>query len=153
MFRRTYRLLLAGVIGVAASSSAVPAQVVRTLTASANVPDIGVVVSMSPLRWTEGQADESSASGTVSTKHNGPYVLQVRLATAPPETVLVRQPDGNFRTLDTGAWTTVAAGPGGSNLVNQVEYRVRPANGVLPTTIPVQYRVIASPWRGFDWIP
>src|SRR5262245_14481990 len=116
MFRRTYRLLLAGAIGVAASSSGASAQVVRTLTASATVPDIGAVTSISSLQWAEGQADESTASGTVTTKHNGPYVLQVRLTTPHPDTVSARLADGTYQVLDTGAWTTVAAGPGGSNL-------------------------------------
>ena len=107
---RTHRLLLAGVIGVAASSSNASAQVVRSLTASAIVPDIGVVLSVSSLQWSESQADESTASGTVSTKHNGPYLLQVRLTTAHPDTVMARRPDGTYAILDV-EWTTVASRP------------------------------------------
>ena len=144
MFRRSYRHLLAGVIGVVACSNNASAQVVRSLSASATVPDIGVVVSVSTLQWSEGQADESTASGTVSTKHNGPYVLQVRLTTPHPDTVQARQPDGSYRTLDTGSWTTVSSGPGGANLPNQVSYRVRPTDGSSTSkTISVAYRVVA----------
>ena len=145
MFRRTLRLLLAGVVGVAAPSSNAPAQVVRTLTANATVPDIGVVVSVSTLNWAEqGQADESTASGTVSTKHNGPYLLQVRLTTPHPDTVTARRPDGTYGVLAMGEWTTVATGPGGVNLPNTVGYRVKAPNGSVPsTTIPVTYRVVA----------
>jgi hypothetical protein len=144
MFRRTPRLLLAAGLAVAASSTNATAQVVRTLTVSATVPDIGAVTSVSSLQWSEGQSDESMASGMVRTKHNGPYVLQVRLTTAHPDTVMARQPDGTFRALNTGEWTTVASGPGGANLSNTVDYRVRTPNGAAATeTIPIQYRVIA----------
>ena len=144
MFRRTHRLLLAGVIGIAASSSHASAQVVRALTASATVPDIGVVVSVSSLQWSESQADESTASGTVSTKHNGPYLLQVRLATSHPDTVMIRRSDGTYSILDESEWTTVATGPGGANQSNSVDYRIKAPNGsVSLTTIPVTYRVVA----------
>jgi len=144
MFRRSFRLLLAGVIGVSASSSNASAQVLRSLNASATVPDIGVVVSVSTLQWSEDQGDESTAAGTVRTKHNGPYVLQVRLTTAHPDTVQARQLDGSYRTLDTGTWTTVASGPGGANLPNDVSYRVRPTDGSSSSkSIPVAYRVVA----------
>ena len=86
MLRRSYRLLMAGVVGITASTGSAQAQVVRALTVTATVPDIGGVVSVSSLQWSEGQGDESTASGTVTTKHNGPYVLQVRLTTAHPDT-------------------------------------------------------------------
>ena len=144
MFRRSFRLLLAGVVGISASASNAAGQVVRTLTASATVPDIGVVVSVSTLQWSESQADESTAAGTVRTKHNGPYVLQVRLTTALPDTVMARQPDGTYRTLETGSWTTVSVGPGGANLPNSVNYRVKSAAASgSPKSIPVAYRVVA----------
>ena len=142
---RSYRLLLAGVVGAASFASNAQAQVVRTLTASATVPDIGVVVSVSGLQWSEAEgADESTASGTVSTKHNGPYVLQVRLTTVHPDTVEARQPDGSYRVLATGEWTTVGSGPGGANLPNSVDYRIRRTDGTPPPpTIQLSYRVVA----------
>jgi hypothetical protein len=144
MFRCSCRLLLAGVVGITASSSSAQAQVVRALTVTATVPDIGAVVSVSSLQWSEGEADESSASGTVSTKHNGPYLLQVRLTTASPDTVLARQPDGTYQALDPGAWTTVGSGPGGANVSNSVAYRVKSAaSSGSPKSIPVVYRVVA----------
>lgn len=134
---------MAGLVGLAASSSSAQAQVVRALTATVTVPDIGGVVSVSSLQWSEDQADESTASGTVSTKHNGPYLLQVRLTATHPDTVLARQPDGTYQPLHTGAWTTVGSGPGGANLANEVRFRIRSAPGSRsPTTIPVSYRVI-----------
>jgi hypothetical protein len=144
MFCRTLRLLLAGV-GVAASSGDASAQVVRSLAVNATVPDIGVVVSVSALTRT----DQSQAvSGTVNTKHNGPYLLQVRLTTVHTDTILARQPDGTYHILGTGDWTTVAAGPGGADRVNTVDYRIRWANGSGPRTsdaptIGLSYRVVA----------
>jgi len=94
---RTSRLLLAGVIGLSTANANASAQAVRSLTATATVPDIGGVVSVSTLQWSEaGQANESSAAGTVNTKHNGPYVLQVRLTTAQADTILVRLTDGTY---------------------------------------------------------
>ena len=118
-------------------------QVVRALTVTATVPDIGGVVSVSSLQWSEGQGDESTASGTVTTKHNGPYVLQVRLTTAHPDTVLARQPDGTYQALDTGAWTTVGSGPGGANLTNRVDYRIGRTDASPPPPIQFAYRVVA----------
>ena len=142
MFRRTYGLLLAGVIG--AFPSHAQAQVVRSVTVSATVPDIGAVVSVSTLQWSESQGDESTASGTVSTKHNGPYVLQVRLTTAHRDTVLARLPDGSHAALSTGDWTTVATGPGGANLTNSVNYRIRRSDDMGPPPgIRLTYRVVA----------
>ena len=143
---RTHYLVLAGMIGLAASASHAQAQVVRTLTATANVPDIGVVVSVAPLQWT-GENHESTVSGTVATRHNGPYRLQVRLTSAQPDTILARLPDGSYGMLGTGEWTTVATGPGGSNSANRVEYRIGWANGggLRPSdgpAIPVTYRVV-----------
>lgn len=145
MFCRTYRLLLAGVIGLATATSKASAQVVRALTATASVPDIGVVVSVSTLQWyEEGQAGESRVSGTVNTKHNGPYVLQVRLTTAQADTILARLADGTYGMVGTGEWTPVAAGPGGANLANTVDYRIKRAIGSGQSlTLPVTYRVVA----------
>lgn len=48
-----------------------------------------------------------SVGGTVNTTHNGPYLLQVRLSTVHPDTVLARTPDGSYSMLRTVAWTTV----------------------------------------------
>lgn len=145
-FRACY-VVLAGVIGLAASASLAPAQVVRTLTVTANVPDIGVVVSAAPLQWTGGSA-ESTVSGTVGTKHNGPYRLQVRLTSVQPDTILARLPDGSYGMLDTNEWTTVSTGPGGPNSANNVEYRIRWETGSSPRApdvpmIPVIYRVVS----------
>ena len=142
---RTSRLLLAGVIGLVTATGNASAQAVRSLTATATVPDIGVVVSVSTLQWSEaGQANESRAAGTVNTKHNGPYVLQVRLTTVQPDTILARLTDGTYGMVGTGEWTPVAAGPGGADLANTVDYRVKRAIGSaqLPT-LPVTYRVVA----------
>jgi hypothetical protein len=142
MFRCTHQLLLAGVVGLAAVTSSAQAQVVRTLTTTANVPDIGVVVAVSPLQWSgQENADESRASGTVSTKHNGPYLLQARLTSVQPDSVMARVPDGSFKVLGAAEWTTVASGPGGAHINNTVEYRVGRASG--PTTPSVTYRVVA----------
>jgi hypothetical protein len=145
MFCRTYRLLLAGVIGLGAATSNASAQVVRKLTATASVPDMGVVVSVSALHWSEeGQPDEARASGTVNSKHNGPYVLQVRLTTAQADTILARMTDGTYGIVGTGEWTPVAAGPGGNNLANTVDYRVKRAIGSGQSLmLPVTYRVVA----------
>jgi hypothetical protein len=142
------RYILAGVIGLAASASHTQAQVVQTVTVTANVPDIGVVVSAAPLQWTGGSA-ESAASGTVGTKHNGPYRLQVRLTSVQPDTILARLPDGSYGMLDPDEWTTVATGPGGTNSVNSVEYRIRWRTGGGPQVpdapiIPLIYRVVLS---------
>jgi hypothetical protein len=146
MFCRTYRLLLAGIISVATATHHASAQaVVRTLTTTASVPDIGRVVSVSTLVWSEeGQAVESRASGTVNTKHNGPYVLQVRLTTAQPDTILARLTDGAYGIVGTGEWIPIASGPGGANLANTVDYRVKRAIGSSQSlTLPVTYRVVA----------
>ncbi len=148
MFGRTLRLLLAG-IGVAASSGDTSAQVVRSLAVNATVPDLGVVVSSSALEWTDhGPAGHATVSGTVNTKHNGPYLLQVRLTTVQPDTILARTSDGAYQILDSGEWITVAAGPGGANRVNTVDYRIRWANGSgprAPDALPelFTYRVVA----------
>ena len=142
---RTSRVLLAGVIGLATATCSASAQAVRSLTATASVPDIGGVVSVSTLQWSEaGQANESTAAGTVNTKHNGPYVLQVRLTTAQADTILARLTDGTYGMVGAGEWTPVAAGPGGANLANLVDYRVKRAigSGQSPT-LPVTYRVVA----------
>jgi hypothetical protein len=146
MFCRTYRLVLAGVIGLATTTDNASAQaVVRPLTTTASVPDIGRVVSVSTLQWSEeGQVDESRASGTVHTKHNGPYVLLVRLTTAQADTILARLPDGTYGMVGAGEWIPVAAGPGGANLANTVDYRVKRAIGSSQSlTLPLTYRVVA----------
>ena len=148
MFSRTLRLLLAG-IGVAASSGDASAQVVRSVAVNATVPDIGVVVSSSALQWTDpGAAGHTRASGTVNTKHNGPYLLQVRLTTVHTDTILARKPDGSFEILGTGRWTTVAVGPGGAGTMNTVDYRISWVNGSGPTapdepTVLLTYRVVS----------
>ena len=142
---RTYSLLLAGGIGLGAATSNASAQVARTLTTTASVPDIGRVVSVSTLQWSdEGQGNESRASGTVNTRHNGPYVLQVRLTTVQPDTILARLTDGTYGMVGTGEWTPVAAGPGGADLANTVDYRVKRANASGQSLmLPVTYRVVA----------
>ena len=144
MYSRARYLMLAGVIGLAASASHAPAQVVRTLTVTARVPDIGVVVSATPLQWTAGSAD-STVSGTVGTKHNGPYRLQVRLTSVQSDTILARLPDGSYGMLDSDEWTTVATGPGGINAANIVEYRIRWATNVGPR--PPDAPIIAFTYR------
>jgi hypothetical protein len=145
MSSRVHHLVLAGVIGLATFANHAPAQVVRTLTVTADVADMGVVASVAPLQLT-GDGQASTVSGTVSTKHNGPYHLQVRLTSARPDTILARSPDGSYVMLGTGEWTTVASGPGGINPANRVEYRIRWANGGPrppdALAIPVTYRVV-----------
>jgi hypothetical protein len=146
MFCRTLRLLLVG-IGVAASSGDSSAQVTRSLAVNATVPDIGVVVSSSTPQWIDSGPGHATGSGTVNTKHNGPYLLQVRLTTVQPDTILARTPDGTYDILGTGGWTTVAAGPGGANLVNTINYRLSWATSSgRPTSeapaIGLVYRVV-----------
>ena len=143
MFRRTLRLMLAGA-AVASSSGDASAQVVRALTATATVPEIGAVTSVAPLTWTD--PPEGEASGSVITKHNGPYVLQVRLMSAHADTVLARQVDGTYRALDTNVWITVAIGAGGANVANAVSLRIRSAatsSETLPSAPLLSYRVVS----------
>jgi hypothetical protein len=143
MFRRTLRLMLAGA-AIASSSGDASAQVVRALTAAATVPDIGVVTSVAPLQWADPPHGE--VSGSVTTKHNGPYVLQVRLTSAHADTVLARQVDGTYRALDTSEWVAVAGGAGGANVANAVNYRIKLAvnSGESPAAAPpLSYRVVS----------
>ena len=143
MFRRTLRLMLAGA-AIASSSGDASAQVVRALSVTATVPDIGVVTSVAPLLWTDPPQGEASAS--VTTRHNGPYVLQVRLTSAHADTVFARQVDGTYRALDTSVWITVASGAGGANVANAVNYRIRSVSppGEIPASAPpLSYRVVS----------
>ena len=141
--------LVAG-FGLCASVGHAQATVVRTLRVSATATDVGGVVSVAPLQWT-GSAEMSTAMGSVGTKYNAPYLLQARLTSAQPDTVLARLPDGSFGPLGTIEWTTVATGSAGSNSVNTVEYRIQRVKGdsdLMPPdafTIPMAYRVVRSP--------
>ena len=143
MFRRTLRLMLAGA-AIASSSGDASAQVVRALTVTATVPDIGAATSVAPLQWTDPPRGE--ASGSVITRHNGPYLLQVRLTSAHADTVLARQVDGTYRALDTSVWITVASGAGGANVANVVNFRMRSAatpGEIPPPAPPLSYRVVS----------
>src|SRR4030095_4045285 len=111
---------------------------------TAAFPALGVVTSVAPLRWTDPPQGE--ASGSVTTRHNGPYVLQVRLTSAHADTVLARQLDGTYRAAETSAWITVASGPGGANVANAVYFRIKPAGNSreTPADVPqLSYRVVS----------
>lgn len=143
MFRRILRLTVAG-IGIAASSGDASAQVVRALTATATVPDIGIVTSVATLQWTDPV--QGDVSGSVTTKHNGPFLLQVRLTNVHPDTVFAKQTDGTYRVLDAAEWTTIASGAGGATTPTLVSYRIRStpsSNKTEAPALPLSYRVVA----------
>jgi hypothetical protein len=146
--RRTRRLLAVGVLGVIASAGSASAQAVRTLTVTSTVSDIGIVVAIAALvSYDTTQAGAIKVAGSVTTSHNGPYRLQVRLAKVVADTVLARVPDGSYSTVGS-AWTTISTGPGGANLVNAVDFWIKRARNSLrrpqaAEAIAVSYRVVA----------
>lgn len=140
-------VMLLGLCMVALSRQS-SAQIVRNLTLTSTVSDIGIVDFIGPLQSRQSAGSDANVTGTVRTKHNGPYLLQVRLATTHADTVLAVMPNGTHAMLGTVAWTTVAAGPGGARLTNSVGYLVRwgqgsPKRPQDAEAIPVTYRVIA----------
>ena len=133
------------------------AQETRTNTVTATVPSLGAVLALSPLVPGSRQpTGDLFVLGTVTTRHNGPYRLQARLAepfvvhtgsTVVVNQVMARIPGGGLVTLGTVDWVTVATGPGGSGMINPVELLVvwgsgSPKTPGLAVQIPVVYQVV-----------
>ena len=142
------------------------AQESRTNDLRATVANVGAILAVSPL---EPGAREPSGdihvSGTVTTRQNGPYELQVRLTSLFAETpgggrgrsagggtavvneVRALLPGGAYQTLDTVNWVTIATGPGAASTLNPVVFLIVWGQGSskspsLAVTIPVEYRVV-----------
>lgn len=137
----------------------VGAQGSRINEVTATVPSVGEVLALSPLSAGDrDQGGDLQVHGTVTTRHNGPYRLQVRHrtpftdnsgrgGTQPVNQLQARQPNGSFATLGTVDWVTIATGPGAESSLNQVEFLIVWAqtsskNPSLAVTIPVEYRVV-----------
>jgi hypothetical protein len=133
------------------------AQETRTSAITATVVDVGTVLGISPLESGSREAGgDLHVSGTVTTRQNGPYQLQVRLTTPfvgrvggqspEPHQVLARLADGSYAALGTTAWVTIASGAGSASAVNAVAFLVQWSGGSkspqIAVTIPVAYRVI-----------
>jgi hypothetical protein len=126
----------------------------KAVTASASVADLGVVGVVSPLAWyTRLPTGDIKVAGTVTSTHNGAYVLQSRLSKSVPDTVLARAPNGSYVLLTTTAWVAVAQGTGGTKKSNAVDYWIKWGKGSSKKpqdaeAIPVIYRVIAPLHQG-----
>lgn len=147
------------VTGLLAGLVAMPcvAQTTRTNVVNANAPSVGAVLAVSPLEPDRREpSGDLHVTGTVTTRHNGPYLLQVRLASpfttgngpnAATHEVFVQLPGQTLGPLGTTAWVTVASGPGSASIVNPVAYLIRwaqrgPRNTQSATAIPLQYQVV-----------
>jgi hypothetical protein len=125
---------------------------------TAIVPSLGAVLAISPLVAGDREpGGDVNVSGTVTTRQNGPYRLQVRLTelfldketSAHPvlNQVLARLPSGSWQVLGTVTWVTIATGPGSASTVNPVAYLVQWGQGStknpqFAVSIPVEYRVV-----------
>ncbi|MFN2316057.1 MAG: hypothetical protein ABR551_07360 [Gemmatimonadales bacterium] len=152
-FRATAAWAPAGLLFLALGAPA-SAQQSQTNTVTAVVPSLGAVLAISQL--TPGNrlpGGDLFVHGTVTTRHNGPYQLQTRLTEpfSPPgggtHSVQARTPGGSLATLGTSEWVTIGTGPGGTGLVNPVEFLVvwgqaGPRNPGTAVQIPVEYRVV-----------
>lgn len=137
------------------STRTAEAQDTQTNHVTATVPGLGAVLDVSPLApGNRLPTADLFVSGTVTTRHNGPYRLQARLTTpftdpgsGAVNQVQARTPSGLLVTLGTTDWETVATGPGGTGLVNPVEYLVlwgqgSPRTPNLAVQVPVEYQVV-----------
>jgi hypothetical protein len=128
----------------------------QTNQVTATAPSLGAVLAVSPLEPGRRLPDANLfVSGTVTTRHNGPYQLQVRLSapfTTPDggvvHTVQTRTATGSLVTLGTIDWVTVATGPGSAGSVNPVEFLILwaagPKSPSLAVRVPVVYQVVPS---------
>jgi len=130
----------------AASLSAQP--VIRPLIATAVVPAVARVVSISALRSGDRTpTGDLYVSGTVVSTNNGPFALQARIGSVIADTVMGRTPSGALQMLTVPGWVTVAIGPGGPNRTSSVTFlvkwakssRKRPADA---EAMPIVYRVL-----------
>jgi hypothetical protein len=151
------RAIAVALAGVVCLAWAIPARAQSSVTnrVSATAPSLGAVLAISPLSPSNRvPGGDLFVTGTVTTRHNGPYQLQARLAQpftsrpgATPHTVLARTPDGELTALSTTVWVTVSTGPGGTGLLNAVEYLVQwgdggPRNPETAVEVPLVYQVV-----------
>lgn len=146
---------LLALLGLAVATPA-SAQVVRLTTASAVIGSLGAVLGTSALSvGAREKTGDLNVHGTVTLRQNGPYLLQTRLTTPFTDknkpsvinTVAVKVPSGQFVTLGTSTWVTVAQGPGTPSQTKPVHFFITwgkssskdPKHAV---TIPVEYRVV-----------
>lgn len=148
---------LSGALLFSGAATPAMAQETTTNTVTATVPSLGAVLALSPLvpgiRLPTG---DLFVLGTVTTRHNGPYRLQARLAepfvvrtgsALVVNEVMARIPGGSLVMLGTLDWVTLATGPGGSGLINPVEFLVIWGGGSrkspgLAVQFPVVYQVV-----------
>lgn len=125
---------------------------------TAIVPSLGAVLAISSLATGDREpGGDLTVSGTVTTRQNGPYRLQVRLTqlfldketSAHPvlNQVFARLPSGSWQVLGTVTWVTIATGPGSASTVNSVAYRIQWGQGSTKNpqfalSIPVEYQVV-----------
>jgi hypothetical protein len=116
--------------------------------AKSTVVSLGKVVTVGALvTGTRDQKGNLNVSGTVKTRHNGPFSLQAQLSHPYNDTVYAKTPTGPMLILSTTSWVTVSNGPGGPGYTNSVAYYIAwgknsPKNPQTATNIPVSYRVI-----------
>lgn len=119
---------------LALTVQSVAAQATKTDLAHVTVVGIGSVVSHTGI--VAGNRDNGGnifASTTVTTTNNGPYQLQAKLTvpfTDKNKANIVNDVQGlnpitnTYQSLSTTGWVTVAIGPGGANLLNNVKLYV-----------------------------
>ncbi len=138
------------ILVLSSAALAVPAagQKVSTNQTRAVVPSLGQVTAVSPLSVGDRtKTGNLYVSGTVTTMHNGPQSVQVKLAQPINDSVYTQIANGSYVLLNTSTWVTFAAGPGSSKLVSPVNYfvvwaKTSSKDPKSAVSIPVTYRVI-----------
>lgn len=151
-------LLGAALVLMAAPTATLSGQLLRVNTANANLPSFGAILNTSPL--VAGLREPTGniyVSGTVTLRQNGPWALQVKLTTPfvdvagnkvkATNEVRVLLANNTYATVGTGAWVTIATGPGTINTVKSVKYYIvwgksSAKSPALAEQIPVAYQVV-----------
>jgi hypothetical protein len=90
---------------------------------------------------------DAYVSGTITTTHNGPQDVQVKLSSAVKDLIYARVPSGVYVLLNATTWVTIASGPGAKSTVYPVDYLIvwaksTPRSQQNAVSIPVTYRVM-----------